>query len=161
MAGGAGNEVNNVAGYTWSGDVAVAGCNKSEFKGSTTEADCRSCDIEENTYYYYNYTYVKNNEATLCPSPWRLPKVSDANSLLEYIKTTSDDDPIFPPVYTGYINSSGQLNQNYWLILALFDDVSGDNQYEIVVTENRSNSHMGTTANKKHGYSIRCVKSNE
>jgi hypothetical protein len=57
----------------WSDAIRIPACNKTSFTDSYSVPDCRSYTYEGNTWYYYNWTYVKMYASILCPSPWRLP----------------------------------------------------------------------------------------
>jgi uncharacterized protein (TIGR02145 family) len=68
---------------TWSDVIQMPGCNKEDFTNYDDEPDCRSITEDGKTWYYYNWPYVKQNAATLCPSPWRVPSRSDLLTLLD------------------------------------------------------------------------------
>jgi hypothetical protein len=38
--------------------------------------------VSENTWYYYNWTYMNTNKATICPLPWRVPVKADFQALM-------------------------------------------------------------------------------
>jgi hypothetical protein len=59
---------------TWSDHIDLPACNKARFEASSTRADCRN---NPGYHYLYSWLYVKQNAATLCPSPWRVPTVDD------------------------------------------------------------------------------------
>jgi hypothetical protein len=56
-------------------------CHKETFESSKTEPDCRSYTKDGKTWYYYNWVYVTQNAATLCPLPWRVPNFDDMETL--------------------------------------------------------------------------------
>jgi hypothetical protein len=64
----------------WSDAIQIPECNKASFYESNDTPQCRSY-TEGKTWYYYNWAYVDQYAATLCPSPWRVPTKSDFESL--------------------------------------------------------------------------------
>jgi hypothetical protein len=86
---------------TWSDAVryAAPGC-----AAADTLAEADSIPAQYAVYmgsrgYYYNLACVRENLATLCPPPWRLPKKSDFYSVercfgLDYIAGTWGEDGI-------------------------------------------------------------------
>jgi hypothetical protein len=66
----------------WSDAIQIPECNKSDFTSSISSPRCRSYSTGENTWYYYNWTYVNTNKNTLCPSPWRVPTAAEFATLL-------------------------------------------------------------------------------
>ncbi|MDR3350508.1 MAG: hypothetical protein LBN98_02515, partial [Prevotellaceae bacterium] len=66
---------------TWSDAIHIPECNKDDFSRSDTEPQCRSYTEDANTWYYYNWPYVNQHAAILCPSPWRVPTIADYNEL--------------------------------------------------------------------------------
>jgi hypothetical protein len=68
---------------TWSDAIQIPECNKLSFSDSDTSPQCRSYTYEGKTYYYYNWPYVNQHAATLCPAPWRVPAPSDFRKLLD------------------------------------------------------------------------------
>jgi hypothetical protein len=67
---------------TWSDAIHVPACNKASFTKDNDNPQCRSYTGSGKTWYYYNWAYVNENAATLCPLPWRVPSLSDINSLV-------------------------------------------------------------------------------
>jgi hypothetical protein len=67
---------------TWSDAIQCPECNKETFEDSYTDPQCRSYTENEKTWYYYNWAYVSQNAATLCPSPWRVPTKEDFDVLV-------------------------------------------------------------------------------
>jgi hypothetical protein len=61
----------------WSDWINIPACDHSAFSDSDTKPYCRSYTKDGNTWYYYNWTYVKRNERALCPSPWKVPSLVD------------------------------------------------------------------------------------
>ncbi|MDR3350202.1 MAG: fibrobacter succinogenes major paralogous domain-containing protein [Prevotellaceae bacterium] len=68
---------------TWSDAIQIPECNKSSFENSDTAPQCRNYTEDSNTWYYYNWAYVKANAAKLCPSPWRVPSKEDFELMVE------------------------------------------------------------------------------
>jgi uncharacterized protein (TIGR02145 family) len=62
---------------TWSDAIHIPECNKKTFEDSYTTTECRSYTSGNNTWYYYNWSYVNAKAAVLCPSPWRVPTPDD------------------------------------------------------------------------------------
>jgi uncharacterized protein (TIGR02145 family) len=62
---------------TWSDAIHMPECNTSNFVESITNPQCRSYPYGGNTAYYYNWAYVTQHAATLCPAPWRVPTRND------------------------------------------------------------------------------------
>jgi hypothetical protein len=66
----------------WSDAIHVPTCTGgTSFTESDTGPKCRSYTEGANTWFYYNWYYVNQNAAVLCPSPWRVPTQSDFNTL--------------------------------------------------------------------------------
>jgi hypothetical protein len=66
----------------WSDAIQIPGCNKDTYANSDTEPQCRSYTSGTNTWYYYNWPYVNQHAAQLCPTPWRVPATSDWEALI-------------------------------------------------------------------------------
>jgi hypothetical protein len=66
----------------WSDVIHIPECNKAGFTYSNTIPQCRNYTHETYIWYYYNWPYVANNAAALCPSPWRVPSQSDFSMLV-------------------------------------------------------------------------------
>jgi hypothetical protein len=65
----------------WSDAIHVSPeCDKTTFTSSTTDPQCRSYTTD--TWYYYNWVYVDENKETMCPAPWRVPTLTDFNTLI-------------------------------------------------------------------------------
>jgi uncharacterized protein (TIGR02145 family) len=62
---------------TWSDVIHIPECNKSDFVKSYTDPHCRSYTHDGITDYYYNWPYVDQKAADLCPAPWRIPTTDD------------------------------------------------------------------------------------
>jgi uncharacterized protein (TIGR02145 family) len=76
---------------TWSDYISVPACNKSDFNGGSGDdpiSDCRSYTYDGTTFYYYSWAYVKQNQHTLCPDPWRMPRKDDIG---HYVAATGAD----------------------------------------------------------------------
>jgi hypothetical protein len=84
---------------TWSDAIHIPACNKGNFIESNTSPDCRSLA----GWHYYNWPYVNANATTLCPSPWRVPTVTDFTTL---VSNTTDAALINAWGYGGRANGS-------------------------------------------------------
>jgi hypothetical protein len=66
---------------TWSDAIHMPDCNKTSYSDSYGDnsgiPQCRSYTSGGDTFYYYNWMYLNQNEAALCPSPWRAPTSDD------------------------------------------------------------------------------------
>jgi hypothetical protein len=67
---------------TWSDAIQIPGCNKDTYENNGAEPQCRSYTSGTNTWYYYNWPYVNQHAAQLCPSPWRVPTKDDLDVLV-------------------------------------------------------------------------------
>jgi hypothetical protein len=63
-------------GQVWSYAIQCPDCDKEAFVVGAA-ADCRSVHTGTAVYYYYNWAYVNANKDKMCPSPWRVPTVTD------------------------------------------------------------------------------------
>lgn len=70
------NNVWAIGPLTWSDVIQVPNCNKEMFEYSTNP-QCCSKTYKGQTYYYYNWYYVKQHAKMLCPAPWRWPTFDD------------------------------------------------------------------------------------
>jgi hypothetical protein len=71
-----------IGSQTWSDAIRVVnGC--PEFKASSNSPQCGQVGGD----YYYNFTYIKNNQSSLCPAPWRVPNRADLESVKPYARS--------------------------------------------------------------------------
>jgi hypothetical protein len=140
---------------TWSDAIHIPECNKSSFTDSYTNPQCRSNTDGTNKWYYYNWAYVNQNAATLCPSPWRVPTQSDFLALADAAKAF---ELISAWGYGGYANGSGMNTgeyANYWSSTELSGG-SSNAYYLYFDTGGRVVPQY--THNKCNGLQVRCVK---
>jgi hypothetical protein len=142
---------------TWSDAIHMPTCNKETFEGSYTDPDCRSYTSGANTWYYYNWPYVNQHAAMLCPSPWRTPTRGDFKTLASNTNNTAligiwgyggraYDSSIMNDVSTrAYYWSSTELSSNTNLAYRLYFGTSGY-------------VYPQDTNYKDYGYQVRCVK---
>jgi hypothetical protein len=74
----------------WSDFINVSNCAGTPWVAglyTVPIAQCTSADPFEdgNIYYYYTWPYVRDNAATLCPAPWRLPTPAEGQEMAEYL----------------------------------------------------------------------------
>jgi hypothetical protein len=137
---------------TWSDAIQIPDCNKSSFTNSYTDPHCRSYTSGENTWYYYNWAFVNQNAATLCPAPWRVPSQSDFITLVSntnYSTLISD---------WGYGGSAAGSSLAYVSLYAFFwSSTAGNGLYAYYVVY--SGGHLEPySGNKDNGFQVRCVK---
>jgi uncharacterized protein (TIGR02145 family) len=152
---------------TWSSAIQIPECNKDDFTGDANSQQCRSSTATGG--YYYNWPYVNTNKTTLCPSPWRVPTVSDFEAL--YAATTPE------ALYNtwsilGYINGSNNIAEGgitsgedsmmiYWSSQE-YSDASLDRAYYLYVRYKvDTNSFEGSPHDagfKTNGFPLRCVR---
>jgi hypothetical protein len=140
---------------TWSDDIQCPECNKEDFPDSDTEPQCRSYTESEKTYYYYNWAYVKTNEAKMCPSPWRVPTRDDFNTLVSNMTTYewsvggyAAGDNASHPMWM--IGETGR----YWSSTM---DAKGDSNYALDYYSSGHNLYVNTHG-QEYGIHVRCVK---
>jgi uncharacterized protein (TIGR02145 family) len=111
----------------WSEPVRIAECDKGTFTSSSTTPSCRSHTIDDIKYFYYNWPYVSANRTTMCPPPWRVPPITDWNTLLNCLGSGGVNGKYYPESSTwggaraGYaVNTSGMSSIGeygaYWSI---------------------------------------------
>jgi hypothetical protein len=136
----------------WSDRINISACNKTSFPISYTDPYCRSYTVDGVLRYYYNWAYVNQNAATLCPSGWRVPTKEDFDALVgatNYSTLINEwgyggdvyDSSIYDPDTHGYYWSStaSGTNNAYYL-----DYLSG--------------ALLVTSYAKYDGRQVRCVK---
>jgi hypothetical protein len=138
---------------TWSDAIRIPECNKTSFTNSSTDPHCVSFTENNNTWYYYNWSYVVANAATLCPSPWRAPEWEDFSVL--YDNTTATELGV-EWGYGGYASSTIVVSRNthayYWNTTDLVSIFAYCMQYT------GSNLYVDDAAMKDQGMQVRCVK---
>jgi uncharacterized protein (TIGR02145 family) len=67
-----------IGNQTWSDFIQIPACDKEDYENNTTEPRCRSYTVSQGIHcFYYNWAYVSQQAAMLCPSPWRVPTTHD------------------------------------------------------------------------------------
>jgi hypothetical protein len=124
----------------------------------TISLDLLSYTIAEYRVYegrnYYSWSCMNAAQATLCPSPWRVPSQQDGNTL---ISNTNCSTLIYAWDYGGQANGSFMVNVNsqaYYWSTTLFDggmtyaySLAYDSRFLVM-----SGNHKGI------GFQVRCVK---
>ncbi|MDR3132478.1 MAG: fibrobacter succinogenes major paralogous domain-containing protein [Prevotellaceae bacterium] len=141
-------------GQTWSDHIHLPECNKDDFKGSTSDPQCRSYTGKRKAWYYYNWPYVAAHAEKLCPSPWRVPSREDFKVLYAHAKDAGLSDVWGLP---GICGGSGTLYGqgsygNYW---SASEDRSGYG-YSAYVSGSGFIPQYGSS--KDYGFALRCVR---
>ncbi|MDR2358423.1 MAG: DUF4988 domain-containing protein, partial [Prevotellaceae bacterium] len=108
--------------FIWSDAIQMPDCDKVDFKNSTTEPQCRSyTDEEAADKSYYNRVYVNENNASMCPSPWRTPTTSDFDELVKSVGANTVFD-------NWRVRGSAAEGAMHWgeLVLRVSDPVTSD-----------------------------------
>jgi uncharacterized protein (TIGR02145 family) len=151
----------------WSAPINIPACNKASYSANNTSADCRN---NPGYGYLYSWTYVKNNQSTLCNNGWRVPTSEDFCTLdkILYSTTTCNNNRsgVFGPAYIstwggaygGYSDSTGGLGQQgewgyYW---TLSEYSSSDSAYDLRINGSRIDPLC--VHSKFWGFQVRCVK---
>jgi hypothetical protein len=135
----------------WSDAIQIPECDKDDYDNHDTEPRCRSY-MSDKLRYYYNWSYVNTNAATLCPSPWRVPSSSSDFSAL--VGATDRSTLINEWGYGGYARGSSMENVSsrayYWS-----STDSGNTAYYLLYYSD--NLYVNYTS-KVLGHQVRCVK---
>jgi hypothetical protein len=147
----------------WSDAIQCPECNKETFVHSDTEPQCRSYTHAERgkTYYYYNWPYVNQNATKLCPSPWRVPTVSDFHSLNNVNYSTIITAWGLGGGITGACCSSGcgcDLIDAGNISYHWSSDEGSPREYRGVAFRCYGGSKYFDDAFKHYGLQVRCVK---
>jgi hypothetical protein len=134
---------------TWSDAIRIPDCNKNDFTDSSTEPQCRSYTSGTNTWYYYNWPYVNENAAALCPSPWRVPSQSDFNTLVSNTDYTALVSEWGYGGQTNMVNTA--MDAYYWSSTQRTTDTA----YRLFYL---SGYLTVANSNKYYGFQVRCVK---
>jgi uncharacterized protein (TIGR02145 family) len=158
----------------WSSALShsVTGCNVTTNFGSTNPpavAYYRSEGLYDGSGYLYNWKCVDEQRSALCPSPWRVPTVSDYTTLDTYFTSMTGYGTVgtaawvantylnlWGVVYGGYMNGStlseGGTAAVYWTTTANTAQVSRCVRHRATgVRELPCQGHMYT------GMQVRCV----
>jgi uncharacterized protein (TIGR02145 family) len=115
----AGCRIWSVGTQFWSEHVRISDCDKTSFTNSNTSPYCRSYEYNDTVYYYYNWSYVNANKNSMCPTPWRVPSVSDFTNLITFLSPSPTINVYYPDTSTwggvtvGYANGSSMLHLYY------------------------------------------------
>jgi uncharacterized protein (TIGR02145 family) len=93
----------------WSDVINIPECDRDAFTNSNTVPYCRSYVVNGKRWFYYNWTYVNENQNTLCPSPWwRVPTNDDFKALDVALGGTGNGRSVAPSWVTStYIATWG------------------------------------------------------
>jgi hypothetical protein len=140
-------------GQTWSDAIRIPECNRSNFIESFTDPQCRSYAQGVNTWYYYNWLYVNEHSAQLCPAPWRVPTKSDFDVLVTHATVTMLSDAWG---YGGYVYYVPILYTGSCAVYWSATESGGMRAYSF---DYWNNIGVGVDFNDKElGYQVRCVK---
>jgi hypothetical protein len=106
---------------------------------------------ESDGRYYYSWTCVIDAQATLCPSPWRVPSQDDFNTLVSNTtSSTLDSDWGLGGYANGSAMSSVDSQARYWSST----EVNTNNAYNLYYS-----GGLGVNYTLKYyGFQVRCVK---
>jgi hypothetical protein len=139
---------------TWSDAIQMPDCNKETFEKTDTDPQCRSYTAGSNTWYYYNWPYVNQHAALLCPLPWR---VSTKGDFAELNDNTGANSLIAAWSYGGYTDGSSMENvssdANYWSS----SEYSRNLNYAYYLYYDSGELRL-EYVNKNYGLQVRCVK---
>jgi uncharacterized protein (TIGR02145 family) len=143
---------------TWSDRIVAipSNCTRTE---SLTTSDNPTAEFREyDNRYYYSWSCVNAAQATLCPSPWRVPSQSDFRTLVSYLggNTQSARDAIIAAWGTGGIVNGSTIegmstNALYW------SSEQYDTQYAWHLQCWSGNLYV-SAIRKYYGLQVRCVK---
>jgi hypothetical protein len=157
----ASNKIWVFSAQTWSDLIQIPECNKDNFPSSTTEPQCRSFSSSTATLYLYNWPFVNQRYAYLCPSPWRAPShqdmevlyvTTDVHAMMDawvtpvcYGGLTQETRPYWAPSGCDHVWSTTLASQGGGMFLSIseFHGLYAWGNYE------RGNAE---------GYTVRCVK---
>jgi hypothetical protein len=140
---------------TWSDAIHCPECNKEILESSYTDPQCRSYTENDKTWYYYNWAYVTQNAATLCPTPWHVPSQTDFNTL---VSNTNYSVLINAWDYGGLAESSSMdvvsTDAAYWSST----EYSGNTNRAYSLYYYIDYLSVDHGVNKYVGFQVRCVK---
>jgi hypothetical protein len=137
---------------TWSDAIHVPACNKNDYTNDYNNPQCRSYTEDGTTWYYYNWPYVNQNAAQLCPSPWRLPSLSDFSTL---VSNTSGSVLISAWGLGGLAYGGSMDNPTY---AYYWSSTQNGTNYAYVLNYSSGSLYVGSNASKLVGFQVRCVK---
>jgi hypothetical protein len=136
----------------WSDAIHIPECNKDGFSNSYTDPQCRSYTEGANTWYYYNWPYVDQHAAQLCPSPWRVPTQTD----LEALVGATEPSTLVSAWGLGG-TAGGSSVGNVGSIGYYWSSTEYDTSYAYYMLFNTSNADT-SIAGKGNGFQVRCVR---
>ncbi|MDR2361480.1 MAG: hypothetical protein LBD91_01990, partial [Prevotellaceae bacterium] len=140
----------------WSGILIreVAGCEDKRRSSLSSDDYPPAQYYSSGNGYYYNWTCVNTYATILCPSPWRVPTLSDFNTLLSYTNaaTLSSDWglPGLALVDIRYVGTYGR----YWSSTGVGDDPV----YAYNLQQTRNVSVEVNDTRTYFGFPVRCVR---
>jgi hypothetical protein len=89
----------------WSDFIAIPECKRAPQPGEFSDINsdppqCAAFEYEGKTHYVYNWPYMLQHAATLCPSPWQMPSKADIEAL---VSNVFQDDLVAAWGLPGYI----------------------------------------------------------
>jgi hypothetical protein len=138
----------------WSDAIQMPDCNKETFDGGTSEepkADGRSFTEDGHTYYYYSWPYVDAHKSAMCPSPWRVPALSDYAILVEHVSSSELSSEWG---FGGRAESSSMLYVPYYAYYWSSTEISTNEAYGL----SNGSTGLGVYTLKHLGFQVRCVK---
>jgi hypothetical protein len=139
---------------TWSDVIHLCGCDTLCFEEHPAGPACWRFTSDTTTCYYYNWPYVHQHAAQLCPSPWRVPTKDDFHAL---VRNTGDNTLTTLWNYGGYTYNGNRYeehtNTSYW------SSSEYNNGYAFYGYSSGSNSGVSMNYTRKYyGFQVRCVK---
>jgi hypothetical protein len=138
---------------TWSGLLRnAAGCTSMSALSTSNPPPAQYKDNGTTYGYYYNWTCVNDYATTLCPSPWRVPTLTDFNTL---VNCTTYDIIIQAWKLPGYADA-GRVNHAgsaawFWAITS----VNAANAVDLNIFNGTATVGQGE---KRFGYNAKCVR---
>ncbi|MDR2131374.1 MAG: hypothetical protein LBP56_09485 [Odoribacteraceae bacterium] len=142
----------------WSDIILMPECDKTSFINSTTSLQCRACSDSTGTRYYYNWPYVDQNGARLCPAPWRVPTRED----LHYLGTSITTGDLRDSWGGGGFVTGTSVGGNERLYLWTSEPVPGETGRAWRLYLHAYNDGVTLEIGKGEtyfGYQVRCVRS--
>jgi hypothetical protein len=136
---------------TWSDAIHLPECNKTSFTNSYTAPQCRSYTSGGNTWYYYNWAFVLQNEPALCPAPWRVPTLADVRAL-KADESTLISQWGFGGYARGGVVKTAESAGYYWSA----QQGAPDDAYRLKYHARNVSKYFGER--KKIGMQVRCMR---
>jgi uncharacterized protein (TIGR02145 family) len=161
-----------IGNQTWSDVIQMPDSNDEEFEsGDRLTPQSRSYTDSDGTSYYYNWAYVNQKSAELCPEPWRVPTNTDFVTLDMALGGSGanriDENPTWVQeqyvaawgaTFSGSINSENQVENrgasaHYWSSMPNGSFIA----YSMIASVNGI-VYPQLSYYKVNGFSVRCVK---